>query len=195
MEETLNDRVPKTRLPSNNVALAGEFAVLSRLALWGYDANMTLGRTKGVDILVPDPNTNRFYQLEVKTNLDNHKRPPVSKLFGRYLSGWIMHEKHESLSRPELWYCFVTIAHESKHARFFVVPSAVVAAYVKAEHRLWLDEKPGRTDTEMRMFRMGIGGESYRIPTPVDVAHQDNWSFSGGQLDIAMNATGPMSRA
>ena len=37
---------------SNRTALAGEFAVLSQLALCGYDANMTLGNTKSVDILV-----------------------------------------------------------------------------------------------------------------------------------------------
>src|ERR1700693_6108454 len=98
------------KISSNSVSLAGEFAALSRLALWGYDANMTLGRTKNVDILVSNPRTNQFYQLEVKTNLDSRKRPPVSKVFGRFVSGWIMSEKHESISRPVLWYCFVTIS-------------------------------------------------------------------------------------
>jgi hypothetical protein len=48
------------RISPNSVALAGEFAALSRLALWGYDANMTLGRTKSVDILVSNPRTNKF---------------------------------------------------------------------------------------------------------------------------------------
>ena len=43
-----------------------ESAVSSQLALWGYDANMTLGRTKNVDIIVSDPRTNRFFQIEVK---------------------------------------------------------------------------------------------------------------------------------
>ena len=38
-------------------SLAGEFAALSQLALRGYDANMTLGRTKAVDILVSNPAT------------------------------------------------------------------------------------------------------------------------------------------
>lgn len=51
---------------SNSVSLAGEFAVLSQLALRGYDANMTLGRTKGVDILVSNPKTGRMLKLEVK---------------------------------------------------------------------------------------------------------------------------------
>lgn len=183
MEKDLKVKVARTRISPNNVALAGEFAVLSRLALWGYDANMTLGRTKNIDILVSAPKTNQLYQLEVKTNLDSHKRPPVSKLFGRFLSGWIMHEKHGAISRPELWYCFVMIGLESKQARFFVVPSAVVAEYVRAEHCLWLDEKPGRKDTEMRIFRIGIKGETYKVPTPLDAEYEDNWHFSGGPLN------------
>ena len=46
-----------TRINRNSVSLAGEFAALSQLALRGYDANMTLGRTKSVDILVSNPAT------------------------------------------------------------------------------------------------------------------------------------------
>lgn len=166
------------RISSNSISLAGEFAVLSRLALWGYDANMTLGRTKNVDILVSDPKTNHFYQLEVKTELEGRKRPPVSKLFGAFLFDWIMHKKHETIARPELWYCFVTIGLETKTARYFVVPSTVVASYVRGEHRLWLDQKPGRKDTDMRIFRLGQDGAKYRVPTPLASQYEDNWSFS-----------------
>jgi len=135
------DTSKNNRISPNSVSLAGEFAALSRLALFGFDANMTLGRTKGVDILVSDPITNRLYQLEVKTNLISRKSPAsLSRLFGRVLCGWMMNEKHESISRPELWYCFVTIGLDSKIARYFIVPSAIVANYVRAEHRLWRDD-------------------------------------------------------
>lgn len=99
----------KERISLNSVSLAGEFAVLSQLSLRGYDANMTLGRTKNVDILVSDPKTNKFYQLEVKTRLQSKKHPTSSRLFGRIVCDWIMNEKHENISRPELWYCFVFI--------------------------------------------------------------------------------------
>ena len=57
-----------TKTNINAVSLAGEFIVLSQLALRGYDANMTLGHTKGVDILVADPRSGRMRKLEVKTN-------------------------------------------------------------------------------------------------------------------------------
>ena len=50
------------------LSLAGEFAVLSKLAIDGYTANMTLGNNKGVDILLYDSRNNkRMFKLEVKT--------------------------------------------------------------------------------------------------------------------------------
>lgn len=167
----------RIKITPNSVALAGEFSVLSQLALQGYDANMTLGRTKNVDILVSNPKTNRFYQLEVKTKLECRKRPVSSKLFGRFLFDWIMNVKHEAISRPELWYCFVSINHESKAQRYFVVPSTIVAKYIKEEHQLWLNAQPGRKDTQMRTFRIGLKGEKYKVPTAIAEKYEDNWNF------------------
>jgi hypothetical protein len=167
----------KSRISPNSVSLAGEFAVLSRLALMGYDANMTLGRTKSVDILVSDPVTNHLYQLEVKTKLNRRKRPIVSKVFGRYLTDWMMGEKHETISRPELWYCFVEIGSDSKTLRYFIVPSIVVAKYIRDEHRLWLDDSPKHKTSAMRLFRMGFKDEKYKVSTPIVEEYEDNWSF------------------
>jgi hypothetical protein len=168
----------KTRISPNSVSLAGEFAALSRLALLGFDANMTLGRMKGVDILVSDPITNHLFQLEVKTNLLSRKSPAsFSRLFGRILCSWMMDEKHESISRSELWYCFVTIGLDSKIARYFVVPSRIVADYVRAEHRLWRKATPRNKDSAMRQFRIGFEGDKYLISTPAAEQYEDNWSF------------------
>lgn len=167
----------KSRISPNSVSLAGEFAVLSRLALMGYDANMTLGRTKSVDILVSDPVTNHLYQLEVKTKLNRRKLPIVSKVFGRYLTDWMMGEKHETISRPELWYCFVEIGSDSKTLRYFIVPSVVVAKYVRDEHQLWLDDSPKHKTSAMRLFRIGFRDEKYKIPTPTLEEYEDNWNF------------------
>ena len=55
------------RTNPNSIALAGEFATLAQLALRGFDANLTLGNTKNVDILVSDPRSGKMYKLEVKT--------------------------------------------------------------------------------------------------------------------------------
>ena len=89
------------RTNKNNVALAGEFAVLSRLALYNYDANMTLGRTKGVDILVSNPRNHKMYRLEVKTKLRRHDNEQNnSTIFGRYFAGWMMHKRARDQYRP-----------------------------------------------------------------------------------------------
>ena len=50
----------KMKLGNNAVSLAGEYAVLSQLALHGYDAAMAVGKAKGVDILVSDPSSQRI---------------------------------------------------------------------------------------------------------------------------------------
>jgi len=89
-----------------------------------------------------------------------------------------MHKKHESIYRPELWYCFVTIGLESKLARFFVVTSAVVAKYVHAQHSLWLKRIPTARDSPMLQFRIGFKAEKYRIPTATAEEYEDNWNFS-----------------
>ena len=93
------------KLNSNNVSLAGEFAVLSQLALRGYVANMTLGNTKGVDILVADPEGGRMLKLEAKTNYRSTRNGgSKSKDFGNYVSRWIMSEKHEQMNDPILFF-------------------------------------------------------------------------------------------
>ena len=79
------------RIPKNSVGLAGEFATLSQLALHGYDASMTLGNTKNIDILVFNPKTNKTRQVEVKTNLEKRKGPTDSELFGIFVTSWHIH--------------------------------------------------------------------------------------------------------
>jgi len=166
----------------NSVSLAGEFAVLSQLALRGYDANMTLGHTKSVDILVSNPRTGKLYQLEVKTNFKNSRnKASVSKIHGQSVSGWIMSKKNESVDMPSLFYCFVNISKDTNSFKFYIVPSKVVASYVRDQHNLWLSEKKKEgkkvKDGEMRIFRLGVKGEKYTIPTPLAEDYEDNWDF------------------
>jgi hypothetical protein len=165
-------------IDNNSVSLAGEFAVLSQLALRGYDANMTLGRTKGVDILVSNPKTGRMLKLEVKTNFRSSRSAGGnSRLFGNFLSAWMMNEKHEAMRDPALFYCFVNIGEDTKGFRFFIVPSDVVADYVSKQHQLWLDEKETHSrENTMRTFRIGYANEKYPIPTPTADEYEDKWS-------------------
>lgn len=151
--------------------------MLSQLALRGYDANMTLGNTKGIDILVSNPADHKMYQLEVKTAVRNlPKKPSRSKLFGKAIAYWIMHKKHEKIHNPTLYYCFVYIHKDSNEFSFFIVPSRLVADHVRKTHRYWLKKDSKHKDSDMRIFRIGVPHEKYRIPTPT-TKYQDNWSF------------------
>ena len=168
------------KLNSNNVSLAGEFAVLSQLALRGYVANMTLGNTKGVDILVANPESGRMLKLEVKTNhRSSRSEGSKSKDFGSFVSGWIMGEKHEQMNDPSLFYCFVNISQDRKTFKFYIMPSAVVADYVARENKHWLAgaAEGKRKHTTMRTFRLGRASEQYPIPTPTIERYEDNWDF------------------
>lgn len=167
------------RINKNAVSLAGEFAVLSQLSLRGFDANMTLGQTKGVDILVSDPETGRMLKLEVKTDyLGARAKGGKSKLFGNFVSAWVMNEKHERIVDPNLFYCFVNIADDTKRFRYFIVPSRVVATYVAKQHRIWLDADPRHSRTNaIRNFRIGMQGQRYALKTPLESQYEDNWNF------------------
>jgi len=167
---------------NNAVALAGEFAVLSQLALQEFDASMTLGHTKGVDILVSRPGTKKMYRLEVKTKYrTSPKEVHVSKVFGTVKGGWIMDKKHETSIDPSLFYCFVIISEAKSSFQFYIVPSKVVARYVKEGHKHWLKvkRKEGKNvkDTEMRVFRIGFKGNEYSVATPLAERYENNWEF------------------
>lgn len=174
--------MPK-KISHNQVSLAGEFAVLSQLALRGYDANLTLGNTKGVDILVSNPKDGKMYRLEVKTNyMNSRNKPSVSKIHGRTLSGWIMNKKHESIIDPDLFYCFVNISIDTEDFKFYIISSRKVAKYVKEQHKLYLKKKKEEgkkvEDSTMRIFRIGAKGEKYLISTPTAESYENNWIFS-----------------
>ncbi|HEX5424829.1 MAG TPA: hypothetical protein VFW94_14875 [Candidatus Acidoferrales bacterium] len=166
----------------NAICLAGEFAVLSQLALLGYDANMTLGHTKGVDILVSNPRTNRMCRLEVKTKLrKSDKQVSKSKIFGTAIGGWVMAQKHEAVTDPSIFYCFVIIREAKKKFRFFIIPSRVVARYVREEHRHWLKakKKEGKKvkPNDMRTLRIGFRKNKYVIATPTAEKYEDKWDL------------------
>lgn len=164
------------QLDNNTISIAGEFAVLSQLALRGYDANMTLGHTKGVDILISNPQTSRMSRMEVKTHYRNTST--VSKLFGHSFA-WVMSEKHESLTDPDLYYCFVHISHYKHEFRFFIVPSEVVANYVRAQHQYWLETQGTSSNIKIRQFRIGLDETGYKIETPLASTYENNWELIG----------------
>jgi hypothetical protein len=171
------------RIPKNSVALAGEFAALSQLAIRGYVASMTLGNTKNIDILVFDPTTKKACQVEVKTNYERRIRFTKSKFFGEFETSWQMDKQHEQIKDPDLFYCFVHINASrtdppENSFRFFIVPSAVVADYVRQQHQAWLRDNPAHRDSARRVFRMARAYErNIEVPAPLVSAYEDKWNL------------------
>jgi hypothetical protein len=159
----------------NGISLAGEYAVLSQLHSRGLVANLTLGNTKHVDVLVYNPVTERMAKCEVKTNTNSVLRN--SAIFGRTLT-WMMSEKHESITDPDLYYCFVERDALTHSFRYFILPSADVARYVAAQHCYWLEKSGSQAENNrVRSFRLGIEGETYPIETPLADAYEHRWDF------------------
>ncbi len=88
-----------------------------------------------------------------------------------------MSEKHEKISDPNLFYCFVEISDDAQRFRFFIVPSRVVAKYVREQHNVWLKHGHSKTTTTMRQFRLGTKEEKYPIATPTVEEYENNWEF------------------
>ena len=164
-------------ISKNSVGLAGEFAVLSQLALRGFDANLTLGNTKGVDVLVSNPETGKMRRLEVKTHSNN--KPYNNKDFGRVVGQWTMTEKHETIIDKDLFYCFVTIDAEDNHFDFYVVPSKVVADFIKNSHQYWLATDSKRNDNPRRAFQLGSRKYKYEFKIPMSEQYEGKWNLLG----------------
>ena len=153
----------KTHLSKNSVSLAGEFAVLSKLALLGYDANMTLGNTKNVDILAASPK-GKMFRLEVKTA---RKGSPgkYGAFEGTYK--WPITVREKVNKTGSFFYCFVLLEDENSRTRFFIVPSSMVTKYTEQAHKHWLAMNKSHKDSDMRVFRLGQGKETFKITAPL----------------------------
>jgi len=162
-------------ISKNQIALAGEFAVLSQLALHGFDANLTLGNTKGVDILVSSPDTGKMRRVEVKTT--SAFRTYENKTCGTVVGQWRMSDKHESNRDKDLFYCFVGFSSEDSGFSFFVVPSKVVADFVTKSHTHWLSTKDTRKDSPMRLFQIGKSRKEHAVKLPLAEKYRNNWDL------------------
>jgi hypothetical protein len=129
---------PTMKLNSTTVGLSGEFYVLAQLNSRGLIATLTLGHTKGVDVLVKNSKTNKLFQVEVKTT--------TSKKFS-----WILNKSAETRKNKDLIYIFVHLTDLDTMPGFFIVPSIDVANYTYNSHRFWLSGG-NRKDTTMRKF-------------------------------------------
>lgn len=159
----------------NQTGLAGEFLVLSELFFQGFEASFTLGNAKSVDILAMDPDSKKILRIEAKTTRHKYKTSVQTKSPWGSNIEWPMNKRHESITDPNLFYCFV-YRPEDAHARFFVVPSKTVAQYVKAEYRFWkkIPRKGSVNDTDMRTFRIALNQGAHGLKAK---KYEDRWDY------------------
>ncbi len=136
--------MPSDRITSILAGVAGEYYVAAELSRRGIIASITLRNTRGTDILATNGEGTRSVTIQVKTT--RKKR-----------ASWILNEKAETFSSKRHFYVFVCLGELDERPEFYVVPSKVVARFVKTSHAHWL-KSPGRdgkahNDSPMRKFR------------------------------------------
>jgi hypothetical protein len=141
--KTKTSAEPKTKLLSAMVGVAGEYFVAAELSRRGYIASIALKNTRGIDILVSNANATKSVGIQVKTS-------------NRIKKDWMLNEKAESIKSTSIFYVLVNLTENGALPEFHIVPSAVVASYVKRTHRLWLSQ-PGlggkrHNDSSIRHF-------------------------------------------
>lgn len=155
---------PGARLRISLVGPAGEYFVLYRLNSLGLLASLSPQNSPTVDILVLNPDETVIASLQVKTRTRGSDR------------GWHMHEKHESIVQPRLFYALVDLedsldTETPEHPVTYVVPGQVVAEVVSLSHRGWL-ATPGRGNRPRKDNVMRRLLPSYRWDVP---GYPDGW--------------------
>jgi hypothetical protein len=95
----------KPRADGQLSGMAGEFLTVGKLFKRGYQASVTLGNAKAVDVLVYNPTTNKSFNVQVKT-LRQKNCFPVRK---------------ESIVRDHI-YVFIILNSWGQEEYFYIVP-------------------------------------------------------------------------
>jgi hypothetical protein len=152
----------------NLVGAAGEHLVLSRLLAKGILASQAPRGARKADILVNHLDDAPPCLIQVKTR---------STKGGD--SGWHMSVKHESIIDKDLFYCFVDLSVE--HPKIFVMPSKIVAKFVKETHETWLNT-PGKNnqkhnDSDIRRITPNYKVDSDGNSTSWMDEYLENWDL------------------
>lgn len=121
---------------------AGVHYVCAELSRRECVALPTVRNTAGIDILASSTDGRRQVAIQVKTSSN-----------GRV---WRLSESAERLSQPGLFYVLVGL-RDSEPPSFHIIPSAVVAGWVRADHARFLatPDRHGQPhkDSSVRVFR------------------------------------------
>lgn len=147
-----------TKILPGLAGVAGEYFVAAELSRRGLIASISLRNTRGIDILATNADAKRSVTIQCKT-----------KQSARV--GWIMDEKGESFEAPNHFYVFVALGLPLERPHFHVVPSAAVAAYLRASYQAWFTT-PGRGGRVRRATRMRV----FEDPTN---EYRERWELLG----------------
>ncbi len=143
-------------MASNNIGLAGEFYAMYRLFLEGYEPSLTLGNTKGIDILLYNPKNGKQFKIEVKTSTTILNLKVFREEYGKNYMKWMMNQKHEIYyDKNNLIYCFVFIdKNKCEEPRIFFLDPQSVGMRVRWLNKTWLHGKHKKKvkDSVMRDF-------------------------------------------
>lgn len=89
--------------------MAGEFLTVGKLFKRGYQASVTFGNAKGIDVLVYNPRTERLFSVQVKT-LRKRNCFPI---------------KRESLRKNDI-YVFIVLHEFEQPEEYFIVPGSEI---------------------------------------------------------------------
>lgn len=133
----------RSRLSTIQSGASGEYFVAAELSRRGILAALTMGNSRGVDLIASDVSGSRSVSIQVKTN-QHTKR------------SWVLSSHADELSSPNYFYVFVNLNGEDGMPSFHVVPSSIVSKYCSGRHKAWIsgtkrDGTP-RKDTSMRKF-------------------------------------------
>ena len=156
-----------------HTAIAGEYAVMAELALHGLDANITLRNTKGIDIIVSNPESGNMYRVQVKTT--SIVNGNLEDIYGRTIR-WMMNVKHLEIKDNLLIYAFVLMDKEFGDFRFFLLPNDVVVRAVLDEHQRYLDKSGNSVNSDDRAFRIGLD-EKYDYFVPLTKYYENKWEL------------------
>lgn len=172
MDPMSKSKEPRTSLQRSLVGPAGEHYVLYQVHRQGMMAALAPRNAPSVDVLVLHEDETISACIQVKTRTSGADK------------GWHMHEKHERIHGPHLFYAFVDM--EPTEPAVFIIPSAVVADVVRRTHALWLST-PGKKGQQHNQSKMRRIAPKYQCPLndlPEDWMEQYRGAWS--QLRNAM---------
>lgn len=124
--------------------VSGEYFVAAELSRRGYIASITLRNTRGIDVLCSNEIATKQVSIQVKTTKESNRV-------------WILDKKAEDFYSPSHFYVFVMLNKQEVKPDFFIVPSKIVAKFVKESHQKWIKGKSKRVkkrkDSSMRKFQ------------------------------------------